>query len=297
MFKFFHRLERENTLLLEKLLAYPGKYDSHLQTYLLGLVQLFTVLTVHVQLYPLQLIHAPYVQKIAQEELDRVVGTYSRPGFLTVYEGYFIPKGTTTQCGPWGISDAKNGSTDSFAFRSECFLENDCPPPDPNTIAFGWGRKLSIPPSWDRKCQEAAVQVFGGVQLDVSGVTAHVRCIQGSLGVGRETDADVCISAPCNELGGRPISAIDGPGELGLSGTGARVVKRPRDTIDGRPRRRRLMKPLALMGEGFSSAGNISSSAAGDTGESGNIGEDACNAAGKEGGEGKAAAHESRSSW
>ncbi|KAJ7720782.1 cytochrome P450 [Mycena metata] len=123
----------------------------------------------------LAMLHAPHVRKIAQEELDRVVGTDRLPTYADqdslpyvtaivkeslrwelviplgvphramqddVYEGYFIPKGTTVIANQWGISHDENVFPDPFAFQPERFLESDSPPPDPNTIAFGWGRRI-----------------------------------------------------------------------------------------------------------------------------------------------------------
>ncbi|KAJ6464016.1 cytochrome P450 [Mycena sanguinolenta] len=123
----------------------------------------------------LAMLHAPHVQKIAQEELDRVVGTdrlvtYADQEALPyinaivkeslrwelviplgvphrvmeddTYNGYFIPKGTTVIANQWGISHDEQVFSDPFAFRPERFLNKESPLPDPSTIAFGWGRRI-----------------------------------------------------------------------------------------------------------------------------------------------------------
>ncbi|KAJ6565468.1 cytochrome P450 [Mycena vulgaris] len=122
----------------------------------------------------LAMLHAPHVQKIAQEELDRVVGdrlpTYSDQEALPyiaaivkeslrwelviplgvphrvmqddVYNGYFIPAGTIMIANQWGISHDEQVFPDPFAFRPERFLDKEHSLPDPSTIAFGWGRRI-----------------------------------------------------------------------------------------------------------------------------------------------------------
>ncbi|KAJ7764633.1 cytochrome P450 [Mycena maculata] len=123
----------------------------------------------------LAMLHAPHVQKIAQEELDRVVGTDRLPNYTDqealpyinaivkeslrwelviplgvphrameddVYNGYFIPAGTIMIANQWGISHDEQVFSDPFAFRPERFLNKESPLPDPSTIAFGWGRRI-----------------------------------------------------------------------------------------------------------------------------------------------------------
>ncbi|KAJ7829395.1 cytochrome P450 [Mycena olivaceomarginata] len=123
----------------------------------------------------LAMLHAPHVQKIAQEELDRVVGTDRLPTYADqealpyinaivkeslrwelviplgvphramqddVYNGYLIPEGTTVIANQWGISHDETLFSDPFAFRPERFLVEESPLPDPSTIAFGWGRRI-----------------------------------------------------------------------------------------------------------------------------------------------------------
>ncbi|KAJ7439497.1 cytochrome P450 [Mycena latifolia] len=122
----------------------------------------------------LAMLHAPHVQKIAHEELDRVVGdrlpTYADQDALPyinavvkeslrwelviplgvphrsteddVYKGYFIPAGTIMIANQWGISHDGQVFSDPFAFRPERFLNKEAPLPDPSSIAFGWGRRI-----------------------------------------------------------------------------------------------------------------------------------------------------------
>ncbi|KAF8208101.1 cytochrome P450 [Mycena galopus ATCC 62051] len=123
----------------------------------------------------LAMLHAPHIQKIAQEELDRVVGTDRLPTYADqealpyinaivkeslrwelviplgvphramqddTYNGYFIPEGTTIIANQWGISHDEQVFSDPFTFRPERFLEKEFSLPDPSTIAFGWGRRI-----------------------------------------------------------------------------------------------------------------------------------------------------------
>ncbi|PBK75449.1 cytochrome P450 [Armillaria solidipes] len=127
----------------------------------------------------LAMLHAPQVQKVAQEELARVIGNDRLPTFSDrnslpyincivketyrweqviplgvphrlmkddVYQGYFIPKGTTMIVNQWGISHDETMYPDSMAFRPERFMHapdaKDGGPREPNTIAFGWGRRI-----------------------------------------------------------------------------------------------------------------------------------------------------------
>ncbi|KAK0193596.1 cytochrome P450 [Armillaria mellea] len=134
----------------------------------------------------LAMLHAPQVQKVAQEELARVIGNDRLPTFSDrdslpyidcivketyrweqviplgvphrlmkddVYQGYFIPEGTTmilfkrfTLSDQWGISHDETMYPDPMAFRPERFMHapdaKDGGPREPNTIAFGWGRRI-----------------------------------------------------------------------------------------------------------------------------------------------------------
>jgi len=125
------------------------------------------------------MLHAPHVQLKAQEELARVIGNDRLPvledrealPYITaitketyrwelvtpigvphrlmeddIYEGYFIPKGTTVIANQWGMSHDESMYPNSMEFRPERFLDvpdvKDGGPRDPNTIAFGWGRRI-----------------------------------------------------------------------------------------------------------------------------------------------------------
>ncbi|KAJ6588208.1 cytochrome P450 [Mycena capillaripes] len=123
----------------------------------------------------LAMLHTPEVQKNAQEELDRVVGTDRLPTYADqdalpyinaivkeslrwelviplgvphraiqddIYKGYFIPEGTVIIANQWGISHDEQVFSDAFAFRPERFLNKESPLPDPSSIAFGWGRRI-----------------------------------------------------------------------------------------------------------------------------------------------------------
>ncbi|KAL1742804.1 cytochrome P450 [Schizophyllum fasciatum] len=129
--------------------------------------------------FVLAMLHAPEVQIKAREELDRVVGrtrlatledkkdlpyidaivkeTYRWEQVIPlgvphrvmqddVYEGYFIPEGTTMIPNQWGIAHDENMYPDSMSFRPERFIgvpdAKDGGPRNPNTIAFGWGRRI-----------------------------------------------------------------------------------------------------------------------------------------------------------
>ncbi|PBK95476.1 cytochrome P450 [Armillaria gallica] len=127
----------------------------------------------------LGMLHAPDVQMKAQEELSRVVGNDRLPTFSDraslpyiecivketlrweqvtplgvphrlmkddVYEGYFIPKGTTMIPNQYAMSHDESMYPDPMTFRPERFMDapaaKDGGPCDPNAIAFGWGRRI-----------------------------------------------------------------------------------------------------------------------------------------------------------
>lgn len=127
----------------------------------------------------LAMLHAPEVQMKAQEELSRVVGNHRLPAFADraslpyiecivketlrweqviplgvphrlmkddAYEGYFIPKGTTMIPNQYAMSHDESMYPDPMTFRPERFMDapaaKDGGPCDPNTIAFGWGRRI-----------------------------------------------------------------------------------------------------------------------------------------------------------
>ncbi|KAF5331757.1 hypothetical protein D9758_016638 [Tetrapyrgos nigripes] len=146
----------------------------------------------------LVLSHHPEIQAKAQEELDRVLGSatqlpdFSDRGNLPyveavfkelmrmypsvplgvthysvaddVYEGYFIPKGTTVVGNAWAILHDENLYPDPLTFNPDRFLRTEpqrgAPPakhslnPDPELYAFGFGRRscpgkhLALDTSW-----------------------------------------------------------------------------------------------------------------------------------------------------
>ncbi|THU86325.1 cytochrome P450 [Dendrothele bispora CBS 962.96] len=124
----------------------------------------------------LSLLHNPGVQARAQKELDMVTGTSRLPDFDDrenlpyieaiflegvrihqvlplvvphhsieddVYEGYFIPKGTTVVGNSWAILHDEVAYPDPFKFNPERFMkkEGEELPPSPLLFAFGYGRR------------------------------------------------------------------------------------------------------------------------------------------------------------
>ncbi|KAJ2911840.1 hypothetical protein MD484_g8575, partial [Candolleomyces efflorescens] len=119
----------------------------------------------------------PHVQKIAQDELDRVVGhgvlpdvkhkpelpylgallkellrwiqvvPLALPHLATedhVYDGYFIPKGTVVFGNAWGLMHDPDVFEDPMTFNPERFLREGQPNPDildPMFATFGFGRR------------------------------------------------------------------------------------------------------------------------------------------------------------
>ncbi|EIM80470.1 cytochrome P450 [Stereum hirsutum FP-91666 SS1] len=125
----------------------------------------------------LAMLHAPEVVTKAQAELDKVTGGIRLPTFADrpalpyitaiakeslrwesvipmgvphvvkqddVYKGYFIPAGTTMIPNQWGMSHDDELYSDPMSFRPERFMPgvDGTPPRDPNTIAFGFGRRI-----------------------------------------------------------------------------------------------------------------------------------------------------------
>ncbi|KAF5366058.1 hypothetical protein D9758_006604 [Tetrapyrgos nigripes] len=128
--------------------------------------------------------HHPEIQVKAQEELDRVLGStanatqlpdFSDRGSLPyveavfrelmrmypgvplgiphcsvaddVYEGYFIPKGTTVVGNAWTILHDENVYPDPLTFNPDRFLRTEPSAkhslnPDPELYAFGFGRRI-----------------------------------------------------------------------------------------------------------------------------------------------------------
>jgi cytochrome P450 len=131
----------------------------------------------------LGVLHSPEVVAKAQAEIDRVTGGMRLPTFADrgslpyvtaitkealrwesvipmgvphvvmkddVYNGHFIPAGTTCIPNQWGMSHDEALYPDPMTFKPERFLSPEGKflthaeggPRDPNTIAFGWGRRI-----------------------------------------------------------------------------------------------------------------------------------------------------------
>ncbi|THU76423.1 cytochrome P450, partial [Dendrothele bispora CBS 962.96] len=60
-----------------------------------------------------------------------------------VYEGYFIPKGTTFVANSWAILHDERAYPDPLKFNPERFVqkEGEKLPPSPLLYAFGYGRR------------------------------------------------------------------------------------------------------------------------------------------------------------
>ncbi|KAJ3505894.1 hypothetical protein NLJ89_g7173 [Agrocybe chaxingu] len=121
----------------------------------------------------------PAVQKKAQEEIDRVIGTqfrlptfgdraslpyveaiyrevmrYNPPGHLgvphkttedDVYKGYFIPKGTAVFSNIWAMTHDEEKYADPHEFKPERFLdENGQLNDDARVLAYGFGRRACV---------------------------------------------------------------------------------------------------------------------------------------------------------
>ncbi|PPQ72181.1 hypothetical protein CVT24_002393 [Panaeolus cyanescens] len=131
-----------------------------------------------VQTFFLAMTLYPEVMKKAQMELDAVVGSHRLPGFSDrdslpyinamvkesmrwqlvlplavghmateddVYNGYFIPKGTVVIGNGWAILHDPEAFTEPDEYIPERYLKNGKLNPtvrDPNTAAFGYGRRF-----------------------------------------------------------------------------------------------------------------------------------------------------------
>ncbi|KAI0653349.1 cytochrome P450 [Cubamyces menziesii] len=120
----------------------------------------------------------PEVQKRAQEEIDRVVGTNRLPDFADrerlpyvtavmkevlrwhppapmgiprqlreddTYKGYHLPRGAVVMGNVWAITHDEKKYPEPFAFKPERYLADDgtldCSTNDPSRYAFGFGRR------------------------------------------------------------------------------------------------------------------------------------------------------------
>ncbi|CAA7263105.1 unnamed protein product [Cyclocybe aegerita] len=120
----------------------------------------------------------PDVQKKAQEEIERIIGTkhlptfedrtslpyveaiyrevmrYNPPGHLgvphktmedDVHKGYFIPKGTAVFANIWSMTHDAERYTDPYEFKPERFLdENGLLNDDARVLAYGLGRRACV---------------------------------------------------------------------------------------------------------------------------------------------------------
>ncbi|KAG9048572.1 hypothetical protein FS837_012513 [Tulasnella sp. UAMH 9824] len=88
----------------------------------------------------------PYITALLQEALRwNPAGPIGVPHRLIeddVYEGYFIPKGTTVFTNLWGISRDTKYYKDPSSFKPERFLPGAEPVLDPRQFAFGFGRRI-----------------------------------------------------------------------------------------------------------------------------------------------------------
>ncbi|KAG2141303.1 cytochrome P450 [Suillus clintonianus] len=119
----------------------------------------------------------PHVQKKAQAEIDKVVGTDRLPSFADrdslpytaavvkevlrwnvvaptavphcvteddIHDGYYIPKGSVVIPNIWFMLNDPQTFADPSQFNPERFLDNDGkgPEPEPRTICFGIGRRI-----------------------------------------------------------------------------------------------------------------------------------------------------------
>ncbi|RDB19701.1 hypothetical protein Hypma_013169 [Hypsizygus marmoreus] len=117
----------------------------------------------------------PDRQKLAQAEINKIIGTERLPGISDrpnlpyieatikevmrwhpvlplsiarmstkddIYNGYFIPKGTIVIPNVWAVAYDPNEKYDPNAFIPERFLDPNESIPDPTTYAFGFGRRV-----------------------------------------------------------------------------------------------------------------------------------------------------------
>ncbi|KAH8696732.1 putative cytochrome P450 oxidoreductase OrdA-like protein [Talaromyces proteolyticus] len=149
----------------------------------------------------------PEVQRKAQEELDRVVGTtrlpligdranlpyidaivkeilrwhpvapMGLPHMTTeddVCEGYFIPKGSYIMPNVWFFTHDPSVYKEPMTFKPERFLATDehpIPEPDPHAVAFGFGRRICP----GRLLADTSLYINVAQSLAVFSISKHVN--------------------------------------------------------------------------------------------------------------------------
>ncbi|KAI8996406.1 cytochrome P450 [Trametes punicea] len=128
-----------------------------------------------IEVFLLAMLHYPEIQKKAQEEVDRVIGSSRMPEFSDMdslpyvsalikevarwrpiaptgfphaltkddtYNGYFLPKGSTVYANIHAIMQDPELFPDADNFRPERFLETNNPKLQNFTLHFGYGRRI-----------------------------------------------------------------------------------------------------------------------------------------------------------
>ncbi|KLO09890.1 cytochrome P450 [Schizopora paradoxa] len=137
-----------------------------------------------VMTFILQMLKNPEVQRLAQLEIDEVVGSDRLPAFndmqdmpyvrgvcaevwrLTVvlplipahqtteddeYEGYHIPAGTTVFANAWAMAFNPEYFPDPYEFKPERWLGEKVHGPHPTDFVFGFGRRICPGQDWAEK--------------------------------------------------------------------------------------------------------------------------------------------------
>ncbi|THU94571.1 cytochrome P450 [Dendrothele bispora CBS 962.96] len=166
----------------------------------------------------------PEIQKKAQAELDTVVGQGRLPDFSDrkrlpyiecilketqrmwpivplgvdhysisddIYEGYFIPKGTTIVGNTWAILHDKTIYDDPMTFKPERFLEQfgkQCPPDPLHSFGFGRricpGRYLALDNSWIMMaCILAAFTIKKALDINGNEIEVTIQHTYGAISV------------------------------------------------------------------------------------------------------------------
>ncbi|KAH9950527.1 cytochrome P450 [Amylocystis lapponica] len=90
--------------------------------------------------------HLPYVNALIKETMRwhpvAPLGLARRSAEEAVYQGYLIPKSTVVIPNVWAIAFEPNEKYDPYAFIPERFLDHTQSIPDPATWAFGFSRRI-----------------------------------------------------------------------------------------------------------------------------------------------------------